>query len=54
MLLLGSMINPDTIADWSVKCTARHCKAGIFIRNNKVYYQALVDSFFKENVKYPV
>jgi len=23
----------DSIADLSVKCTARHCKVGIFIRN---------------------
>jgi len=37
MLLAGRMINPDTIADLSVKCTARHCKVGIFIRNHKVY-----------------
>jgi len=43
MLFGWSMINPDTIADFSVKCTARHCKVGIFIRNCKAYYQVLVD-----------
>jgi len=30
MLLAGS----DTTADFSVKCTADHCKVGIFIRNH--------------------
>jgi len=27
-------IQYDAIADLSVKCTARHCKVGIFIRNH--------------------
>jgi len=49
------MINPDTIADISVKCTARHCKVGILIRNHKAYYQVLLDSVvFKGNVRYQV
>jgi len=38
-----------------MKCTACHCKVGIFIRNHKACYQVLLDSgFFKENVRYPV
>jgi len=44
----------NTIADWSVKCTARHCNVVIYIRNYKAHYQVLVDSCFKDNVKYPV
>jgi len=40
------MINPDTIADLSVKCTARHCKVEIFIRNHMAYYDVLLDSVF--------
>jgi len=31
------MICDDAVADLSVKCTARHCKEGIFIRNHLVY-----------------
>jgi len=41
MLLAGSMIQ-DKIADLSVKCTERHCKVEIFIRNHKACYQVLL------------
>jgi len=34
MLLAASVIEFDTIADLSVKCTARHYKIGSFIRNH--------------------
>jgi len=38
-----------------VKCTARHCKVGNYIRNHKAYYQVFLDSgFFKEVVRYPM
>jgi len=33
----------DTIADLSVKCTTRHCKVGIFIRNHKAYCHVSLD-----------